>query len=430
MSSVSGHHKFAPPPADPISSPLSESESSSSVDVMNNHHKIHRSSSVSTPKVYGVISGNHNTGHHGHQHHSGHHGVMGPPVGIPTLIPVMNPSHHVMIQTPTGLTPAQIISSSHHPVMNSDGVTKSGGPLSPLIQHIHHLDPNQLMERIQKQIEYYFSDENLNKDIFIRRNMDASTGFCPLILISSFHRVKSLTQDINMIIQALENSTVIEFSPDKSGVRRRDDPLKWPIVTPKPLGSPASASLNATSVDHLDHTSLSSPTSPSTVRSSGQSLNSPNINEQEEVNPHHQQNMPSSDTSIKYSNNNSILMNNHTSTDDDDHQGKDDLKSEEQLSKSSLVIDASSHNNASVMTNGNVDSDVGNSDVVSTGHHDGASSSSLDHPKSKSLSSPKLTSLNSSEVTSTNSNSGQLHPDVPSFIPGKPYKSATGSNLN
>ena len=63
--------------------------------------------------------------------------------------------------------------------------------------------------------EYYFSPENLQKDFFIRRNMDAD-GYLPVSLIASFRRVQALTTDITFIVQAVENSDVVET---KNGIK-------------------------------------------------------------------------------------------------------------------------------------------------------------------------------------------------------------------
>lgn len=46
--------------------------------------------------------------------------------------------------------------------------------------------------------EYYFSVDNLERDFFLRRKMDAD-GFLPMTLIASFHRVQALTTDISLI---------------------------------------------------------------------------------------------------------------------------------------------------------------------------------------------------------------------------------------
>ena len=63
--------------------------------------------------------------------------------------------------------------------------------------------------------EYYFSEENLQRDFFLRRKMD-SEGYLPISLIASFHRVQALTQDFSLIIESLHNSEKVEL---KDGVK-------------------------------------------------------------------------------------------------------------------------------------------------------------------------------------------------------------------
>lgn len=57
--------------------------------------------------------------------------------------------------------------------------------------------------------EYYFSSENLQKDIFLRRNMNPD-GSIPISFIAGFNRVKALTQDVELIIKAVESSDIVE----------------------------------------------------------------------------------------------------------------------------------------------------------------------------------------------------------------------------
>lgn len=99
-------------------------------------------------------------------------------------------------------------------------------------------DPEDLKEKIRHQIEYYFSEENLHKDIFIRKKMD-SEGYLPISLIASFHRVTSLTQDVAMIISALKDSLTVELSESQLKARPRENPTSWPI-SDKPIASNAS----------------------------------------------------------------------------------------------------------------------------------------------------------------------------------------------
>lgn len=46
--------------------------------------------------------------------------------------------------------------------------------------------------------EYYFSDDNLQKDFFLRNQMDEE-GFVPISVIARFNRLQALTQDTDLI---------------------------------------------------------------------------------------------------------------------------------------------------------------------------------------------------------------------------------------
>lgn len=62
--------------------------------------------------------------------------------------------------------------------------------------------------------EYYFSDVNLAKDVFIRQEMD-SEGFVPVSLIAAFPRMEKLTKDVDVILEAVKDSTVVETKEGK-----------------------------------------------------------------------------------------------------------------------------------------------------------------------------------------------------------------------
>ncbi|XP_015600652.1 la-related protein 1B isoform X3 [Cephus cinctus] len=91
-----------------------------------------------------------------------------------------------------------------------------------------NLDTTTLKEYIRKQIEYYFSEENLLRDFFLRRKMDAQ-GFLPITLIASFHRVQALTTDVGLVVESIRESDKLELV-DGFKVRTKIDPLKWPIL--------------------------------------------------------------------------------------------------------------------------------------------------------------------------------------------------------
>lgn len=79
-------------------------------------------------------------------------------------------------------------------------------------------------EAIIKQIDYYFSDANLVKDEFLRYKMDEH-GWVPIELIANFPKVKKLTEDIELILNLLGNSSNVEVQGKK--LRRRNDWMKW-----------------------------------------------------------------------------------------------------------------------------------------------------------------------------------------------------------
>ncbi|KAL9687956.1 hypothetical protein QQ045_032368 [Rhodiola kirilowii] len=81
-----------------------------------------------------------------------------------------------------------------------------------------------LKTRILKQIEYYFSDENLEGDKFLINLMDGE-GWVPVSKISEFNRIRRMKVEISTIQDALESSKVLEVQNDK--IRKRVGWLKW-----------------------------------------------------------------------------------------------------------------------------------------------------------------------------------------------------------
>ncbi|CAI2347863.1 unnamed protein product [Caenorhabditis sp. 36 PRJEB53466] len=126
------------------------------------------------------------------------------------------------------------------PLDRDGGVTspmQNGEPINTSIPFapIYHqpapprpVTDDTLKEYVKKQIEYYFSDDNLQKDFFLRRKMNLE-GYLPVSLISSFPRVRALTEDLSLISDALRDSTRVELSPDGTLLRQRERPTFWPL---------------------------------------------------------------------------------------------------------------------------------------------------------------------------------------------------------
>ena len=82
---------------------------------------------------------------------------------------------------------------------------------------------------IRRQIEYYFSDKNYEKDNFMKKYEDEN-GFIPINVIMGFNKIKMITKDKNEFIEALredENINLIEgeeksyeFNDDFSKIRK------------------------------------------------------------------------------------------------------------------------------------------------------------------------------------------------------------------
>jgi len=87
-------------------------------------------------------------------------------------------------------------------------------------------EPSPLRAMVIKQIEYYFSFENLIKDHYLRSCMDVQ-GWVPISIIAKFNRVRSMTTNVLFILDALRSSNVVEVQGDK--IRKREDWSNWPL---------------------------------------------------------------------------------------------------------------------------------------------------------------------------------------------------------
>ncbi|PRQ29445.1 putative lupus La protein [Rosa chinensis] len=78
-----------------------------------------------------------------------------------------------------------------------------------------------LKQKIIKQVEYYFSDENLPNDKYmlslIKKNKE---GFVPISVIASFRKMKKLIQNNSLIVAALKDSSLLVVSSNGKKVKR------------------------------------------------------------------------------------------------------------------------------------------------------------------------------------------------------------------
>jgi lupus La protein len=79
---------------------------------------------------------------------------------------------------------------------------------------------SDLNAKILKQLEYYFSDVNLQRDKFLQDEMKKDHGWIPLDVLLTFNRLKQLTTDKAAIVAAVKDSELVDVSEDSEKVRR------------------------------------------------------------------------------------------------------------------------------------------------------------------------------------------------------------------
>ncbi|KAJ0083480.1 hypothetical protein Patl1_30200 [Pistacia atlantica] len=112
------------------------------------------------------------------------------------------------------------------------------------------LSPETLALRasIVKQIDYYFSDENLQNDHYLISLMDAQ-GWVPISTIAEFKRVKRMSTDIPFILDAMHSSSTVEVQGNM--IRRRDEWSKWIPASAELKQTPPSQQLD-NSIDSIE----------------------------------------------------------------------------------------------------------------------------------------------------------------------------------
>lgn len=97
-----------------------------------------------------------------------------------------------------------------------------GYPAPPMsavpFQQVPYWD-HMVVAMVRNQIEYYFSIENLCKDMYLRKRMD-SQGFVPLMFVTAFKRMRELSPDIPLVRSVCEESIEIDYVVGEDDVER------------------------------------------------------------------------------------------------------------------------------------------------------------------------------------------------------------------
>ena len=79
----------------------------------------------------------------------------------------------------------------------------------------------ELRERIMKQVEWYFSDENLLKDSFLMKHINRNKqGYVSLKLVASLRKVKTLTKDWQAVLVSVRDSPLLGLNDEETKIRR------------------------------------------------------------------------------------------------------------------------------------------------------------------------------------------------------------------
>ncbi|RKP25896.1 hypothetical protein SYNPS1DRAFT_28386, partial [Syncephalis pseudoplumigaleata] len=118
-------------------------------------------------------------------------------------------------------------------------------------------DADTIKHYLRAQIEYYFSIENLCRDIYLRSHMD-DEGYVAIDVLAAFNRIKNLAQPTSMILESLSSSECVEVKGQL--IRKRDDwktwllPEKMKIATPITSTAASPAQPTATATEHSQTT--------------------------------------------------------------------------------------------------------------------------------------------------------------------------------
>ena len=89
---------------------------------------------------------------------------------------------------------------------------------------------DQILAAVRQQVEYYFSVENLVKDVFLRSKMDKD-GWIGLGVISGFNRIRMMTPEPAMVLEAITGSLIVEIrelsGSDGFKMRKMTDWKSW-----------------------------------------------------------------------------------------------------------------------------------------------------------------------------------------------------------
>ncbi|KAG8200242.1 hypothetical protein JTE90_021898 [Oedothorax gibbosus] len=104
-------------------------------------------------------------------------------------------------------------------------------PTNP--EHMEEMAANERMDLptlktlLRRQLEYYFSSENLSTDEYLQSQMDADR-FVAISTVAKFNQVRRLTDDYNLVVEVLRESAVVQV--DEAGEKVRPSPRSRVLI--------------------------------------------------------------------------------------------------------------------------------------------------------------------------------------------------------
>ncbi|XP_056240562.1 la-related protein 4 isoform X1 [Seriola aureovittata] len=89
------------------------------------------------------------------------------------------------------------------------------------------ISSENLRDSLKKELEFYFSRENLSKDLYLMSQMD-SDQFVPIWTIASMEGIKVLTTDMDLILDVLRSSPMVQV--DEKGEKVRPNHKRCIII--------------------------------------------------------------------------------------------------------------------------------------------------------------------------------------------------------
>uniref|UniRef100_UPI00358F0C28 la-related protein 4-like isoform X2 n=1 Tax=Myxine glutinosa TaxID=7769 RepID=UPI00358F0C28 len=120
--------------------------------------------------------------------------------------------------------PCELVRSSDSHNMNGEvglkyrGVGSSKKTIEADNLELQAMTPEELKDLLRKQLEYYFSRENLASDMYLVSQMD-SDQYVPIWTIANFNQVKKLTNDKELIVEVLKSSQLVQVDEKAEKVR-------------------------------------------------------------------------------------------------------------------------------------------------------------------------------------------------------------------